>query len=417
MNGLRLVPAGLAAMIALSATTTTEAQCVDSNRSTGDIVGYDKVQLVPSGVPSTLMPSFHDAYGAWNDTNCNQNGTSFPFFQTQSDPDARVVNVTLHSGSNPFNSASCANFAGNDINIYSRSLVGTTWRSCTAPNEFQDTLSHELGHLLGLKDQMSGCSGYIMSQKQVSSNGTYTDRQVQPDECQKVDDTNTTPTERQQAGCTSPSTTGDGFGLRRRAVAPLLEPCDDGSGSGGDGTGGTGDSTSNTGTPILIDLDRKGFRLTSLEDGVVFDIDADGVGEKMAWTDPGSIDAFLALDRNENGWIDDGRELFGDRAPQPPSSEPHGFLALALYDEDFDGWITQLDAVFPHLRLWIDVNHDGESQPRELVDLDTAGVRAISVKPVESRRRDEHGNEFRYSALVRLRRAVTEAVDVFFRVE
>ena len=412
MNAPRAVAAGLASLLAMGASEAADA-CVDSGRSTGAVVGYDKIQLVPSGVPSTLMPSFHDAYGAWNASNCNSDGTAFPFFQTQPATDARVIAVNFHSGSNPRNSSSCGYFEGNEINIFSQSLVGTQWHSCTAPNEFQDTLSHELGHVLGLQDQFSGCAGYIMSQKQVSSSGTYTDRQVQPDECQKVDETNTTPTERQDAGCSSPLITGGGGS---RVVAPLLEPCDDGTG-GDDGSGGTGDPSSNTGSPIVIDLDRQGFRFTSVEEGVVFDIDADGTPERIAWTTPGSGHAFLALDRDENGWIDDGRELFGDRTPQPPSSEPHGFRALALYDDDHDGWITAADAVFSSLRLWIDRDHDGRSQPLELVGLIDASVRAISVEPVESRRRDEHGNEFRYSALVRLRPEVTQAVDVFLLVE
>jgi hypothetical protein len=413
MNALRLLPAAVGAMVVLLAPAATEAQCATSTRSTGAIVGYDNIQLVPSGIPSTLQDAFNKAYEAWNDPDCNKQGTSFPSFGTGPAPDARVVNVIFNSGSNPRNSASCANFSGNDINIYDRALAGTQWRSCTSPNEFQDTLSHELGHLLGLEDKGSGCGGYIMSQKEISSTGAYKDREVQPDECQKVDETNTTPTERQLAGCTTPSTTGGGFGLRR-AAAPLLNPCDEG--TDGSGPGGTGD-TRDPGSPILIDLDRGGFELTSVAGGVLFDIDADGAAEQMAWTAPGSGDAFLALDRDENRWIEDGRELFGDRTPQPPSSAPHGFLALALYDEDFDGWITTADAIFPLLRLWIDADHDGRSQPHELVGLKDAGVRAISVEPVESRRRDEHGNEFRYSALVRLRREVTQAVDVFFRVE
>jgi hypothetical protein len=327
-------------------------------------------------------------------------------------PDSRAVNVIHNNSRNPFNSGSCANFSGNNINIYKEALDGTQWRSCTTPAQFQDTLSHELGHLLGLGDRDSACSGYIMSQKQVSSSGTYTNREVQPAECQKVAETNTTPIERELAGCATPLT-APGSGLRRIA-APLLDPCDDG--TGGSGPGGTGD-TRDPGSPIIIDLDRGGFELTSATNGVLFDIDADGVPEQMAWTAPDTGDAFLALDRNENGWIDDGRELFGDHAPQPPSNEPHGFLALSVYDDDADGWITDDDPIFSYLRLWTDSDHDGVSLPFELVRLDAAGVRAISLHPVESRRRDQHGNEFRYMALVRMHRAVTQAVDVFFRLE
>lgn len=416
MRAARTVLAIVAGVIAAAGfpAAALAAECAGSARSAGAPVGYNKVQLVPSGVPPSLMPSFDAAYEEWNDPACNPGGTAFPTFQTNAAPDAlRVVNVNFHSGSNPRNGSSCAYIEGNDINIFSRALSGTTWRTCTAPNQFQDTLSHELGHLLGLQDQFdSSCSGKIMSQKEVSPSGTYTDREVQSDECAKVDEVNTTPAERAAADCTGQVRTS---GAVRRITAALLNPCDD-DGTGGSGPGGTGD-TRDPGSPILIDLDRGGFDLTSVEKGVAFDIDGDGEAEQIAWTAVGSGDGFLVLDRNENGWIDDGTELFGNYTPQPPSREPHGFLALAVYDEDGDGWISPADAVYPLLRLWVDHDHDGQSAPSELLTLREAHVRAVSVEPIESRRRDRHGNELRYMALVRLTRGTTPAVDVFLLLE
>ena len=67
--------------------------------------------------------------------------------------------------------------------------------------------------------------------------------------------------------------------------------------------------------PIIVDTANDGYHLTSVEDGVRFDLDADGTPELVAWTRPGSDDAFLAIDRNGNGRIDDGTELFGNHTP------------------------------------------------------------------------------------------------------
>jgi hypothetical protein len=157
-------------------------------------------------------------------------------------------------------------------------------------------------------------------------------------------------------------------------------------------------------SPIVIDIDGSGFSLTPSWDGVSFDILADSVQLPLAWTAAASTNSFLTLDRNGNGSIDNGQELFGNLTPQPATASPNGFVALAEYDKaanggNGDGKIDQRDAIFSSLRLWRDSNHNGQSEPSELRPL--AGViRALDLNYKESKRVDEWGNTFRYRAKV-----------------
>lgn len=232
----------------------------------------------------------------------------------------------------------------------------------------------------------------------------------------------------QTDSCRSTITVNNGCGSITSAIIDSsTSSIPDGSGGNGCGTGDPVDGGRQPDcSPIIVDTRGEGFHLTSAKDGVLFDIKGDGHPIRIAWTAAGSGNGFLALDRNHNGTIDNGTELFGNFTQQQKSPTPNGFLALAEFDKpenggNGDGIIDEHDAVFSHLVIWIDENHDGISQPSELHTLTELGIYSLSLQYKESRRVDEFGNLFRYRAKVNpgpndgVSDAGRWAVDVFLR--
>jgi hypothetical protein len=156
------------------------------------------------------------------------------------------------------------------------------------------------------------------------------------------------------------------------------------------------------GSPILLAVGPKpSYALVGPEDGVVFDLFANGNPVKTGWTEASSMVGFLFLDRNGNGSVDNGGELFGNRTPMLNGRVAlNGFAALAEFDKaenggNGNGSIDPSDQVWSALRVWIDTNHDGVSQSDELHTLDELAISAISISASPEMRRDRVGNTFR----------------------
>lgn len=120
--------------------------------------------------------------------------------------------------------------------------------------------------------------------------------------------------------------------------------------------------------PLVLDLAGNGLRTRGLLDPVSFDLNADGRLDQISA--PAGDDALLALDRDGNGRIDDGRELFGDQ-----HGAANGFTELARFDDNGDGWLDATDAAFARLRL-LRFDAAGEQQLQALSD---AGVARIAL--------------------------------------
>ncbi|MFC4314217.1 calcium-binding protein, partial [Steroidobacter flavus] len=132
--------------------------------------------------------------------------------------------------------------------------------------------------------------------------------------------------------------------------------------------------------PLTLDLDGDGIESVGINPNhpILFDHDGDGTKNATGWIS--SDDGLLVLDRNSNGTIDSGRELFGDSTLLANGTEAEdGFAALAAEDTNGDGAVTSADARFNDLRVWRDLNQDGISQSGELFTLQQLGITSINV--------------------------------------
>jgi len=140
--------------------------------------------------------------------------------------------------------------------------------------------------------------------------------------------------------------------------------------------------------PLVLDLDGDGLEITPLSKGILFDANGDTLKTGTAWV--GADDGLLVWDRNGNGSIDTGAELFGDETILSNGQKAaHGFAALSELDTGSvvngitvgagDGMFDDKDAQYATLRIWRDPNQDGISQTNELKTLAETGVASIKL--------------------------------------
>ncbi|UFS81470.1 DUF5801 domain-containing protein [Rhizobium sp. T136] len=137
----------------------------------------------------------------------------------------------------------------------------------------------------------------------------------------------------------------------------------------------TSENFANAIDPIILDLDHNGVALTSLDNGVQFDINADGHKDQIAWT--AGSDGILALDVDGNGKIDNGSEIFSPHFAG--GSYVDGLAALATLDSNHDGKIDAADEAFSKLTVWQDLNHNGITDSGELSSLADHSITSISL--------------------------------------
>ena len=143
--------------------------------------------------------------------------------------------------------------------------------------------------------------------------------------------------------------------------------------------------------PLTLDLDNDGVETIGIDGSVVFDHDADGLKQGTGWIAPD--DGLLVLDRDGNGTIDSGRELFGDNTLKSDGTLAiDGLDALADLDSNGDGEISSEDAAFSELRVWRDINTDGLSQADELFSLEELDIVSINTQGVTVNEDQGNGN-------------------------
>ena len=132
--------------------------------------------------------------------------------------------------------------------------------------------------------------------------------------------------------------------------------------------------------PLVFDLDGDGITTVSLEESnAFFDLDNNGFAEKTSWV--GAKEGLLAYDKNGDGIINGGNELFGDRTLMKDGKTlaSSGFVALAEYDDNKDGKIDSNDVIYALLRIWQDSDGDGIASAGELRRLVDLGIVSIGL--------------------------------------
>ncbi|WP_297990140.1 calcium-binding protein, partial [uncultured Campylobacter sp.] len=161
--------------------------------------------------------------------------------------------------------------------------------------------------------------------------------------------------------------------------------------------------------PLVVDLGGDGIELIKMNGAINFDHDLNGFAEATGWI--GKNEAFLALDKNGNGVIDNASELFGD------GSSMNGFEELKKYDSNKDGTIDEKDEIWSKLLLWQDKNSDAISSKDELSNIKDSQIKSIDLN-YENKNLQNAENIIKEVSKVTFKDGKTaEIADVNFKVD
>ena len=344
--------------------------------------------LSDPSIPQSAKAAIENAVAQWN----SQSGSTGVFIEPA--PQGQSGDVEFKNSTNLDDTGLCAGYKPSTQRIY----YNPDWesRAANSVSAGATVIAHELGHFLGLDE-----GGVNPSQATIMNNPTVTPGTT----CQNASVPTTTV--QMNDATKSGSCIADVRPTPNPTPTPecTIELCEAGCAYSCESQGCYG---SGCASPVVLDLAGNGFDLTDVTHGVMFDIEGDGVKEPLSWTSLLSDDVFLVLDRNGNGFVDNGTELFGNYSLQsrPPAGETrNGFLALVEYDKvenggNNDGRLDEFDGIISFLRLWKDSNQNGASEPSELQSFEQVGLKSIDLNYKESRKVDAFGNRFRYRTKV-----------------
>jgi hypothetical protein len=131
-------------------------------------------------------------------------------------------------------------------------------------------------------------------------------------------------------------------------------------------------------SPIVLDLDGNGVHTTAAANGVNFDLNATGSANKVGWVS--ATDGLLVVDRNHDGQINNGTELFGSATRTADGKMAgNGYVAMAQEDSNHDLKLDASDASFKDLRVWVDANQDGRTDTGELKTMEELGIQSLDL--------------------------------------
>ena len=172
-----------------------------------------------------------------------------------------------------------------------------------------------------------------------------------------------------------------------------------------------------TTSPIILDLDGDGIETRSLQDGIFFDHDGNHFAENTGWVS--ADDGLLVIDKDGNGKIDSGNELFGNNTVLSNGSlAANGYEALQELDTNGDGTLNSRDEAWQQLQVWQDRNGNARVDDGELMSLSEAGIAAIDTDYKNSTWVDKQGNAHKQiGEVIYLDGSEGQSADVWFDVD